>query len=1506
MVVMMSRRRAIIFTFDALLGAMLILAGLLYALHHAERPAPVTTTSHYVHDAMLALSTITVGEIDDPWIQRLISNTNVSNSNYTNATYTILEQAGSYWAKNRSDLAQNLTTLALMNLLPPSFSYSFAMNSTEIASHTGTGSRRQSVVARRMITGIQQGSALEGSTSTAYLKRIRGRSLSKYVYFGGFVGQGNLTALLTLPSDLNASRVTAFLFEADMAAPFQLLINGQGCNTSDAPTGTFTPNASNGNFTPESWNLLRCNSSLHNGTNLFTFRFPGGVNDAYIGGGYLKVTYSSAQFQETTSLGSSQKTLPGIEGIVNLYDAFNVPGTLTGIDIMLHYIANHTAAQNYSFYLTVGNATLLMDSNSTTEQRLTITNSTIANLLNFSGFNYSQLSNTTVPFRVGFQNLTFTATYTGAADVAIVTDVSGSMDYEMGSNDPGHARACNASSFNNSDTSRLSVAKCLDAQFASDIINITGNKLGLVSYSTSTVAGQTVAPTTNLTQLSAMINSYSTVLYTCICCGITTAQTQLVAGAVSRAEVIASGSSWKYWRGFVNGTPQNDSSNRTWLDPDYTDTSWSSGNAILGTNNSFIYTPAVTTDIGGNFSRVNASANLWEYFPGDNAGAPNDFTSNLLNSTANTFGIGGANDGWDWDTRNGTGPFGYDDDISYRNVTTGALELNTSYPGAGGPNVCTGGSCSGAYGISVNITPELYGVVSSGGRLTLSFDYDWASNPTNPFESSDETWVKARWTSPTTGDHYLGSELSSVGGDTTLEVARTDNPDTEFSGTFSQEIQQWIEGTGMYYLALGVKLNASGGDEWGRLRLDNIGLTGVYDPDTIYANLWEYTGDLNGPPADFSSGMLNTTGSDYGISGANDGWDHDATNNSGPFGYDDEIDYALSSGQIQFDNDDGSNDNNCADNDCSGAYGITVNITPAMYDLITENGSASLSFKYYWYDDSSNSFESSDEVWVKARWTSPTSGQHDLGRSLDNGHDGSDASLEIAAGNNPDTDIAGVYAQDLSSFIEGSGLYYLELGGAVLADSDNEIGHWGFDDVQLRITNRTNHYYFRKHFTISNISQVGRGVLNLLMDDTAVVYVNGNLLIPESDAHLAEYWNRRGVKVPRTDLRQGDNVVAVELQNSDGAAKFDLELALVNQTRDAAMMVMSDGVANRQCGGGSDEELAKQEAIQAACDAREDYGISVYAVGYSDEADEGTLEGIAACGEGLFKKSSDTAELREFYNDVAYSIIDATIQAQTVVVSGAFERSLLFNDSYINITYVPVSGDPLPEELELVFQSSQFNSCSPAVPIHADIRLIDASITSYSGSHWTDLVTANGQVAYNLSRFGSLYAPLGDPSVVMIPTSMLISGALNNLTVRTGDEPQNSTGCSPNNTLMYRGFINSSTPRSEVVADAFGCNWTVSFSDGTNMTTAIGPHPPLTRCNYTPASYNGSCIPHGACNPVDAYDLGVARILSMLDFDGDGRVDVNLNQEDLEIIVTVVSGIPYLWGPTIATLEVWR
>ena len=453
--------------------------------------------------------------------------------------------------------------------------------------------------------------------------------------------------------------------------------------------------------------------------------------------------------------------------------------------------------------------------------------------------------------------------------------------------------------------------------------------------------------------------------------------------------------------------------------------------------------------------------------------------------------------------------------------------------------------------------------------------------------------------------------------------------------------------------------------------------------------------------------------------------------------------------------------------------------------------------------------------------------------------------------------------------------------------------------MQLRISNQTSHYYFRKNFTIANFSAAGMGVLNVLADDDADIYVNGDLVL-STTTELGTYWNRKGVLVPQTYLRSGSNVIAAELRSKDGAAKFNLEFALLNTTRPRAMMVMSDGVANKECNAQSTGS-STLDAIRAACDAREDYGIAVYSVGFSDEADEGTLESIAECGEGLFKKSSDTAELQEFYQDVAYSIIEASISSQTVVVEGTYETSILYNDSYLNISYIPQTYNAHPEEIELLFQSSPFGSCSPSVQILDGIRIVDASVTSYSGSHWTDIVTVNGATAFNLSRFSDVYLPLGDPYRVMVPSSLLVPGILNNLTMRTGDSPGNGTSCSPNNTLIYRAFVNSSTPRSEVVDLAVGCRWTMSFSDGTNMTTSVpGSYGGAKNCSYTVATYPG------VFDVNDAYDLAVARILDRLDFDDNGLVDVNLNAEDLEIIVNVVTGVPYLWGPSFARLEVSR
>ena len=671
------------------------------------------------------------------------------------------------------------------------------------------------------------------------------------------------------------------------------------------------------------------------------------------------------------------------------------------------------------------------------------------------------------------------------------------------------------------------------------------------------------------------------------------------------------------------------------------------------------------------------------------------------------------------------------------------------------------------------------------------------------------------------------------------------------------------------------------------------------DLDGFYliADLWEHGDDANGPPNDFSSNILNTSANTYGIVGANDGWDWDARNGSGPFGSDDDIDYNGAVNQkIEFDNDFGGAGNSCTGSDCSGGYGILINITKEMNEVILGQGEAALSFAYEWDDAVGNNFEDNDQVWVKARWTSPISGAHNLGSSLDAGHSGSDSSVEISAEENPNTNMLGFYTTDISQWIEGEGLYYLEIGGKIITNNNNEHGTWRFDDVGLLIINSTNHYYLRDHFTVADLANAKKGVLNVLSDDQAKVYLNGNLIDSDDRFHEGEYWNRRGIAIEGDLFVQGDNVLAIDLVNHNKSAKFDLELIVLNDSRAKTMMVMSDGVATASTGC-PQSGTHQQKAIVAACDAREDYGITVYSVGYSDEADNVTLREIAQCGDGLFTQSTNISALQDFYKDVASSILFASTHSEAVDVGGSADSSILFGDSYIRLNFTPAIEPAQFDEISLLFKERNVKNCTFNVNIPSGVRVVDAKLTSYSSDHWTDFLSVNGNTVYNLSSYSSSYGALGDPCVVEVPGSALVAGN-NTFILKTGDDPNNSTGCSSNNTFIYTAAVKASVSYSEVVASADGCLWTVDTEDGEMQIAIPGDYSGANVCAYGSAGMSYSA---GDGAQAAAFDL-----FSSLDFDGNGKINVDIEAQGLQIESIKVSDVPSLWGPTIAEVRIWQ
>ena len=1488
---MFGNKKGILFTMDALLAALIIVSSITFISNNYILDEKSHDMSFISYDLVKSFSNIKTGELNNPYLQSLIASGKINNTNNS-----ILETIGELYVLNQTIIAQNLTKNISAQMIPSRFGFAINVNGENVYSNNKT-ILKSLVTAKRLISGIEKFKPIKGSASKAYLQGIDKKIESTYIFYGGFIGQGNITKFTNeIPNDANITNIYLELETGDIIGDqFNIYINKIQCN------GDFnrTSNVMEANF----FDITSCNTSI----------VPGGINNisisfipnsnldiAYISGGFFRFDYYTKRLNKPEIPGYKKYNFPSIDGIINIYSSMYVPGNITNMNLCLKYLVNHTNSTNSTFYLKIGNDTIITDDNSTTIQNICFPN----NLLNQS-VNYSFLSGKNIPIRMGAENVSFFTQYVGNADAVLITDVSGSMAWRMSDSSSGINRDCDDPNLGNSDTRRISVAECLDKNFTSDMLNISGNLVGLVSYEQNTQ--ETESLTNNVTFLTNEINQYSSETGggTCICCGINSARDLLIAD-FGPSTLISSGSQWLYNNFSLKGDPSNDTQNNTWSSLIYlNESSWNSGTAILGATNGYLYSPVVITEMGSSFNEQimgvsEIYADLWEN-SGDVVGPPNDFTSKVLNQTANTFGIGLGDDGWDtsdgvFDYSDPMLDYGFDNNVRLR-IRSGDTNSN---------------DVSGAFGIEINITDQMINLInSSSGDAMLSFDWWWddKASGSNRFTSSNEVWVKAFWESPTSGVHYLGGDYDNghTPSDAYFEIYASEDPDGDDNGNYQISVKNWIEGSGQYFLALGGKLERDESDEEGIWRFDNIQLYISGNPnssssDRSYVDLWEYSGDNPGAPNDFSSGNLNSTANTYGISGNDDGWDYDSPEDgSGPFGYDDDIDYNLiSSGMIEFDNNDGGSGNVCSSRDCSGAYGIEINITDELYDIIQNNGQAWVSFWYQWDDRSGNYFETADQVWVKARFTNISGSPSTyLGSDLDSSNTGGDSDFEVYTTDNPNTDFSGTFSQDISDLISEPGNYYLEIGGKILTSSSAEYGTWRFDDISLLVSNITDYYYLRKNFTISDISQVQKGIMNIMSDDMVSIYLNGNEVYSDSQSNTAEYWNNKGVKIEGGNFRAGNNVLAVKLQNFLQASKFDLELIGLNSSRSKAIISMTDGDANQQCaeqGTGS----SSQDAIQAACDAKENYGISVYAVGIGDDPDIDTLSGIAQCGGGLYTKSDNVSALSEFYKDVAAEIMDVARVEQKIVITGNPTLSKLFGtESFIEFNYTDTSPGLGVGKISLDLEQPLSGNCSFYFNISPKIKVIEAKVSGYSSSKWFDFLFVNNITVHNLSSFNSDYSFLGDPFSLSFDPSLLNPGSFDNITIRTGIFSSNSTGCSDNSTFFYKGLLDATVSYSEVLETAEGCNWTVQYDDGFNGTFMVPPsYSGSNNCVYT----NETLV----YNQNDTYDDAMYRLLSQLDFDSDGRIFVNLKKNGLIIDAISVHKVPYPWGPAIAEVRVWQ
>ena len=247
------------------------------------------------------------------------------------------------------------------------------------------------------------------------------------------------------------------------------------------------------------------------------------------------------------------------------------------------------------------------------------------------------------------------------------------------------------------------------------------------------------------------------------------------------------------------------------------------------------------------------------------------------------------------------------------------------------------------------------------------------------------------------------------------------------------------------------------------------------------------------------------------------------------------------------------------------------------------------------------------------------------------------------------------------------------------------------------------------------------------------------------------------------------------------------------------------------------------------------------------------------------------------------------------------------NDSFIDFNYTPSASSYKYGRIPVTIETPRFNNNisegSFYIPINAEVY--DAKVISYSGDTWTDKASIDNSVYdwynfYNLSYFDNYYYILGDPYTVNIPVSLIQTG-YNTIRISTGLDPTNSTGGSLYNKVIYTIGIDLKINYTGIFEKSEGCNWFVKFEDGSNETFPI------------PSSYSGvkQCIFTNVTNCAidyddDSIDNSVCYLFKQLDMDNDGRLTVKFDSDDLQIDTYSIGGIPYMWGPTVVEVRVWK
>ncbi|MFH1063867.1 MAG: hypothetical protein V1729_02185 [Candidatus Woesearchaeota archaeon] len=168
-------RKGLFFTIDALIAAMIMIAGLLLMTSSYVSEQPRSLINTMSHDLLNILSTLQTHELNNSFIQELIDNGSITDPNLT-----LMAQIGEFWADGNLTLATVFAANVSEGILPEFFGYSISIDNDTIYARSSPVDNTL-VTSKKIITGVQEGKPLKG-----FIAKARATSVQK-------------TSMLTIP-----------------------------------------------------------------------------------------------------------------------------------------------------------------------------------------------------------------------------------------------------------------------------------------------------------------------------------------------------------------------------------------------------------------------------------------------------------------------------------------------------------------------------------------------------------------------------------------------------------------------------------------------------------------------------------------------------------------------------------------------------------------------------------------------------------------------------------------------------------------------------------------------------------------------------------------------------------------------------------------------------------------------------------------------------------------------------------------------------------------------------------------------------------------------------------------------------------------------------------------------------------------------------------------------------------------------------------------------------------